>query len=276
MKSTTLPLLACPACHGDLTLSAAPGQSLVVAGSLCCPRCRREYPIVDGIPHFVEPQALTGLHRRFSRLYDWFSYVYAPYSRLMFAFLGGEGRNRRAVLDRLDLPAGGCARVLEVSIGPGVNLPYLIGAPGVGEVFGLDISPGQLRQCQRLCRGRGWPVDLFLGTAEQLPFQDESFDRVFHIGGINFFSDRRAAIEEMIRVARGGTRIVIVDELERGARFFEQTLPGFRRSFKGGRPAVNAPIDLVPAAMEDVCLTSAWHGWFYCLEFRNPAARPAA
>jgi ubiquinone/menaquinone biosynthesis C-methylase UbiE len=186
----------------------------------------------------------------------------------MLAFVGGEDRNRRAVLDRLEFSGRG--RVLEVSIGPGVNLPYLMDAPGAGEVFGLDLSPGQLRQCQRLCRRRGWSVDLFLANAEQLPFRNDSFDFVFHIGGINFFNDKRAAIEAMIRVARPGTKIMIIDEHERAARLYDRTLPGFRRSFGKERATVTAPVDLVPASMEAVSLSSVWGGWFYCLEFRKP------
>ena len=270
MQAGTLPLLRCPVCVGALILSSPPGQAVILTGQLCCPRCRREYPIIDGIPRFVDQQSLTGLNRRFARLYDWFSYVYAPYSRLMFAPLGGEDRNRREVLDRLELPSTG-GRVLEVSIGPGVNLPYLMGAPGRVEVFGLDLSLGQLRQCQRVCRRRGWPVDLLLANAEHLPLSSDSFDCVFHIGGINFFSDKRAAIEAMIRVARPGTKLVIVDEHERAARLYDRTLPGFRGAFRGARPTVTAPVDLVPAGMEAVSLSSVWGGWFYCLEFRKPA-----
>ena len=48
-----------------------------------------------------------------------------------------EEQGRREITDRLE-PNGG--RVLEVSIGPGVNLPYLVGRPDVGEIYGLDIS----------------------------------------------------------------------------------------------------------------------------------------
>jgi SAM-dependent methyltransferase len=145
---------------------------------------------------------------------------------------------RREVLDRLD-PKGG--RVLEVSIGPGVNLPYLIGSPSVGEVYGLDISLGQIRRCRSLCRRRGWSVDLFLGNAEELPFRDESFESVFHIGGINFFSDKKKAIEEMIRVAKPGAKVVIVDESERGARLYVATIPGFRRIFRGESARPKSP-----------------------------------
>ena len=58
----------------------------------------------------------------------------------------------------------------------------------------------------------GAHADLFLGFAEQLPFEGDTFDVVFHTGSINVFEDRRRAIEEMVRVAKPGTRIVISDE----------------------------------------------------------------
>jgi ubiquinone/menaquinone biosynthesis C-methylase UbiE len=106
-----------------------------------------------------------------------------------------------------------------------------------------------------LCRKRDWPVDLFLGNAEELLFKDESFATVFHIGGINFFNDKKKAIEEMTRVAQPGTKIVIVDVKERGARVYAATIPGFRRIFKGEREAVSEPVDLVPAQMTDVRVT---------------------
>ena len=89
-------------------------------------------------------------------------------------------------------------------------------------------------------------MELFLGTAEQLPFREEAFDTVFHVGGINFFNDKQAAVNEMIRTAKIGTRLLIGDENEKGAKFYEGTLPGFSSSFKDGRAAVTAPVGLIP------------------------------
>ncbi|HAD07515.1 MAG TPA: hypothetical protein DCE76_10205 [Anaerolineaceae bacterium] len=265
MQRAILDLLACPVCHGRLESS---GTGDLESGALCCTRCSRSYPVVRGIPHFITPEALTGSNGRFTRLYNWFSWVYAPFSRAALAFLGmNEDQARREILDRLD-PQGG--RVLEVSIGPGVNLPYLIHRADVGEVYGLDISPGQIRRCQAYTQRKGWDVDLFLGNGEQLPFQGEAFHSVFHIGGINFFDDKRAAIEEMIRVAKPGTRILIADETEKGARGYERFLPGFKGSFKDRREVVTAPVDLVPAEMLERRIYEVWKGWMYCLEFRKP------
>ena len=194
-----------------------------------CPVCARTYPVLDGIVHFIEAAELSGQNRRFAHLYDWFSWVYAPSMRASFALIGmTERTGRNQVLDRLT-PRGG--RVLEVSVGSGPNLPYLLDRPDVGEVHGLDISIGQLRRCRALVRRRGWSVPLYLGTAEALPFADNAFDAVLHVGGINFFNDKARAIAEMVRVAKPGAHVVIVDEKERAAKAYERTLPGFKTSF---------------------------------------------
>jgi short-subunit dehydrogenase/ubiquinone/menaquinone biosynthesis C-methylase UbiE/uncharacterized protein YbaR (Trm112 family) len=268
LNAASLDLLACPACHGDLELTGD-----LYTGNLTCLSCQKVYSIIDGIPRFAPYEGLTGFNQRFARLYDWFSYVYRPFSKIALTLLGGsEHKLRREVTDRLE-PHGG--RVLEVSIGPGVNLPYLVGQPGVGGVTGLDISVGQLKQCRAYTIERSWDVDLFQGDAESLPFKDSSFESVFHLGGINFFNDKKKAIEEMIRVARPGAKIVIGDETERGAHGYEQVLPGFKETFKGEREPIIAPVDLIPADMEDVRLdTNVWRGWFYCIEFRKPLAKP--
>lgn len=268
LNAASLEVLACPACHGDLELT-----SDLFSGSLSCLSCQKVYPIIDGIPRFAPYEELTGLNQRFARLYDWFSYVYRPFSKIALFLIGGsEHKMRREITDRLE-PHGG--HVLEVSIGPGVNLPYLVGQPGVGGVCGLDISVGQLKQCRAYTKEKSWDVDLFQGDAEALPFKDNSFEGVLHLGGINFFNDKKKAIEEMIRVARPGSKIVIGDETERGADGYELVLPGFIQSFKGKREAVIAPIDLIPAEMEEIRLdTNVWRGWFYCIEFRKPLIKP--
>ena len=226
------------------------------------------YHIVDGIPHFILHEQLSGFNRRFAGLYNWFSWGYRPFSKIAFAYIGmDEETGRREITDRLD-PHGG--KVLEVSVGPGVNLPYLVNRPDVGEVFGLDISLGQLLNCQRYVAKKGWGVDLFLGNGEQLPFKDEAFDGVFHVGGINFFNNKKSAIDEMIRVAKPGARILIADETEKGAKGYEKFIPGFKSSFHGKRDVIVPPIDLVPKEMFEMRAFDVWKGWMYCIEFRKP------
>ncbi len=267
MNPASLELLACPVCHGDLELSGN-----YSSGSLTCRNCQRVYAVIDGIPRFAPYEQLSGLNQRFARLYDWFSHIYRPFSKAAFALIGGsENRRRREIIDKLE-PHGG--RVLEISIGPGVNLPYLVGQPGVGAVSGLDISVGQLKRCQYYAKQKSWDVDLFQGDAETLPFKDDSFESVFHLGGINFFNDKKKAIDEMIRVAKPGAKIVIGDETERGARAYE-LLPGFKRTVEGEAQPIHPPVDMIPAEMEEIKLdTNLWNGWLYCIEFRKPQPKP--
>jgi ubiquinone/menaquinone biosynthesis C-methylase UbiE/uncharacterized protein YbaR (Trm112 family) len=268
MKRKTLELLACPTCRGELSLHEADDNETIETGALVCAACQRQYPIREGIVHFIEPEDLTGLNGRFARFYDRFTRVYFLFNNVVFFFLGGVRRSRKEeIIDRLELISG---RVLEVSIGPGVNLPYLYETPAKIDVYGLDISLGQLHHCQDFCRKRGLEAELFLGTAEALPFRDDAFEATFHIGGINFFADKQAAIDEMIRVARPGTKIVIADENEKAAKGYDW-LPVFRRLFEEKREAVTTPVDLVPVAMQEIKANSIWKGTGWVVEFRKPA-----
>jgi ubiquinone/menaquinone biosynthesis C-methylase UbiE/uncharacterized protein YbaR (Trm112 family) len=269
MKHSTFDLLVCPRCHGRLDVYCVdPNADPCLTGNLYCKACSTNYSIVDGIPHFIESEELDGFNRKFSKLYDYFSWGYRLFSKVAFAYIGmNEETGRREITDRLE-PHGG--KVLEISVGPGVNLPYLVKRADVGEVFGLDISLGQLMRCQSYIRKNGLNVDLFLGNGEQLPFQNESFDGVFHIGGINFFNNKKAAIDEMIRVAKPGARILIADETEKGAQGYEKFIPGFKNSFGGKREAIVPPMDLVPLEMLETRIVDVWKGWLYCLEFIKP------
>jgi ubiquinone/menaquinone biosynthesis C-methylase UbiE/uncharacterized protein YbaR (Trm112 family) len=263
LRRDNLVVFACPQCCGALTIVSLTGDDCYH-----CPACQKDYPVVDGIPYFIQPQALTGLNKRFAQMYDWFSWAYRAFSKIAFAYIGmSEEQARREITDRLE-PKGG--RVLEVSIGPGVNLPYLVGRLDVDEIYGLDISLGQLNRCREYVAHRGWDVQLQLGNAEQLPYQDNTFDGVFHLGGINFFNDKKKAIKEMIRVAKPGTRILICDENEKGAQAYERFLPSFKRAAGESREAIVPPLDLIPPEMQEVRLFDVWKGWMYCIDFRKP------
>lgn len=272
MKHSTVDLLCCPDCSGDLSFGDAGANAMVNEGHLLCQSCERRYPIRDGVAQFIQPDELEGLNRRFVRFYKRYSRFESFFDKLSFLFFGMERKARMEVLSRLELEGG---RVLEVSIGSGGNLPFLFESPDIGEVYGLDISPEQVDLCRELVDSKGWPVDLFLGMAEALPFRDGSFDTVFHIGGINFFSDKKKAIDEMIRVARPGSKIVICDESEKAARFLASLLR-LSRFNQGRKVDTSVPVHLVPDTMQEIRTEGIWkrHGHYhgYILEFRKPTA----
>jgi len=268
MKQSSLDLLCCPFCYSALSLNNKNENG--GNEELLCSTCDRHYPLRNGIVHFIDPRVLEGPNQKFARYYDRFAPIYTIFSKLAFLPFGGERKARMEILEQLD-PSG--KRILEVSIGNGVNLPYIYDLLKPSDVFGIDISIGMLSQCTKIINNQRWQVDLFLATAEALPFRHETFDNVLHIGGINFFSDKNKSIEEMIRVTRPGGKIVIADEAERFAKQAKRTVGSPPKNH--GNEAVDATIQsLVPDTMHDIRMEGIWkmhgrhHG--YCLAFTKP------
>lgn len=222
----------------------------------------RIYPIRDGIPLFIS--TVTGSNLKYQTLYDRIAPGYDVAERLYHWFTH-KANYRHDIIGELELKPR--ARVLEVSVGTGANLRFL---PPDIDFFGVDISWGMLRKCERNLLKWGRKAHLFQAQAERLPFKAEAFDCVFHVGGINFFTDKLRAIREMIWVAKSGTKIVIIDETERAIRENYQRTPVVRKSFEPGTEKVRCPIDLVPTEMKDVTAREICGGKLYCLTFRKP------
>lgn len=229
------------------------------------PRTGRRFPVNDGIPIFLLDGELSGSNQKYQIMYDHFAPFY-DFSTWVYSTLKKTSTELRLreYLNELEVKEGD--RVLEVSVGTGRNLQFL---PHNAQFFGLDISWGMLKQCQRNIKKWNLEANLFMGMAEHLPFQDEVFDVVFHFGGINFFNDKAAAIQEMIRVAKPGTRFVIGDENETLAHKYEK-LPVTDGFYGNRKNAISAPIDLLPLDVQDIQVKDIAGGDMYCLSFKKP------
>jgi ubiquinone/menaquinone biosynthesis C-methylase UbiE len=225
----------------------------------------RRYPIKDGIADFLADVDVTGPNRKCQAMYDKIARLY-DLPAVVALKLRPEWFKRAYQEWIGDIEVDENSKVLEVSIGTGLNLLHL---PGPARFFGLDISWGMLRQCRRNLRKWGLEADLVHGMAEQLPFADGAFDTVFHSGGINYFNDIGKAIREMIRVAKPGTRILIADENAKHISLYEK-IPMVRKYYVGTEGRAKAPADLVPEEMLDVKVKDVHGGRFYSLTFTKP------
>jgi ubiquinone/menaquinone biosynthesis C-methylase UbiE len=98
-------------------------------------------------------------------------------------------------------------RVLDVGCAKGFLVHDLMEAvPGL-EVYGIDISAYAARHCHPDVVGR-----IHVGSGDELPFPDSSFDCVISINTIHNFSRSGAvrALRELARVAREPSRAYIV------------------------------------------------------------------
>lgn len=205
------------------------------------------------------------MSKKYQKLYDRIAPIYDLSTGAYVYFRSGGEENRRTeYLSELEIKDGD--KVLEVSIGTEANLSYLT---RTARFFGVDISRGMLRQRENKLRRLGLDGPLLLSAAEALPFRDLVFDVVYHVGDIDFFDNKAAAITEMIRVAKHGTEIMIVDETEKIAKAYDRS-PGAARFYKDRYEAIAAPIGFVPIEMLDVHVKEVCGGELYCLTFRKP------
>jgi len=266
MKPHTLKILCHPITHEPLKLVSEPRLDGKLSQVLVGAKSGDKFLIRDDIPVFINEADVSGSNKKFQSFYDatasYYSFVVRTYFRLKS---GSEARARGEYLKELEIENGN--KVLEVSIGTGDNLRFL---PHTASYFGLDISFGMLKQCRKNVRRFGLDVELFQGAAERLPFVDGAFHVVFHVGGINFFTNKVRAMQEMVRVAKPGTKIIVVDETEKVFRKYERA-PFIGKYYRNWADTLVNPIDLVPAGMLDVKVEDIIRGELYCLSFRKPA-----
>src|SRR5262245_44282439 len=108
---------------------------------------------------------------------------------------------------RLALKPG--ERVLDVACGTG-NLTIPAARSGA-KVTGVDIAPNLLEQGRVRAQAEGLAIQFDEGDAEDLPYEDASFDTVITMFGAMFTPRPEVATAELLRVCRPGGRIAMAN-----------------------------------------------------------------
>ncbi len=230
-----------------------------------------KYPIIDGIIRVLDQNDVVGRNKRYQGLYDKIAWWYSPVQRMANAIYRGKQwffrkqyQAQRPFLSELSIKP--TDKVLEVSVGTGDNLEVI---PAGTFFYGIDISLNMLKYCLKAGKRRKVPTVLVHGMAEELPFKDNSFDVVLHVGGINFFTNKAQAIQEMIRVAKPGAKIFISDETEEVAKWGENK-PVAKWFFANRDEVIAPPVDLIPKIMKDINLKLTHENSLYVITFIKP------
>jgi SAM-dependent methyltransferase len=102
-----------------------------------------------------------------------------------------------------------------LDLGSGAGMDSLVAAQMVGpsgSVTGIDMTPEMVAKARGSVAEMGLGnVTIVEGSAEQLPFDDASFDVVISNGVIDLIPDKDAVFSEITRVLRPGGRIQLAD-----------------------------------------------------------------
>jgi 2-polyprenyl-3-methyl-5-hydroxy-6-metoxy-1,4-benzoquinol methylase len=110
-------------------------------------------------------------------------------------------------VDRLALTPG--SRVLDVACGSG-NLAIPAARAGAS-VTGVDIATNLIEQARERAKSEGLAIQFDEGDAEQLPYDDGSFDDVVTMFGAMFAPRPDLAASELVRVCKSGGRIAMAN-----------------------------------------------------------------
>jgi ubiquinone/menaquinone biosynthesis C-methylase UbiE len=218
-----------------------------------------KYPVDGNIICFPGNFSLTGNNKNYQKMYDRFSGFYDLATKGYAWFKNGNEKNRvMQYLSLLNIKNGD--KVIEISIGTGRNIKYL--NPDA-DFFGVDISLGMLKQCQRKMKRLHREITLIQAEAEFLPIKDDSFNVVFSAGGFNFFNDLRKAVLEMLRIAKSGTKILITDETEKLRLKYSKS-----EFYKADQ--IRKPTEYLPDSCKDIEYKEICDGDLYVLTFHKP------
>ena len=225
---------------------------------------------VNGIFCCINDDFISGDNQKYMKMYDWMSFVYDFAEKWIGKLKYGNTIDhlRTELMSKLEWKNN--ISVLYVSIGTGADLRYIprdIDLHTI-DLYGADISIGMLKKCKKQWQKRT-NLTLVQCPAEDLPFADNTFDMVFHIGGINFFNDKARAVQEMIRVAKTGSRLLIADET---ADFVEQQYKKsiFSKSYFEDKTVDLSDIEAcIPSSVEEKQTQLLWDNKFYCITFKK-------
>jgi SAM-dependent methyltransferase len=238
VSAAALEVLRCPRCGGTLVLDA--GDALGCG-------CGAAYPVVGGVPRFVEAGGGESREaRRTRRAFELEWRFFGADTRLY----GGTAAESTALLfseiDRPEVspPWVRGKRVLDAGCGHG---RYVAGLAGLGaEAFGIDLGLGI--EIAKRRRREGNHIVFVQADLFAPPFAPGSFDLVFSKGVVHHTPDPRGAVRRLAPLVRPGG-VFFVWVYPRHAPWFRITQEALRHLTKRLPPSLLLPFCFAAAPL---------------------------
>jgi ubiquinone/menaquinone biosynthesis C-methylase UbiE len=125
---------------------------------------------------------------------------------------GAENAGLRALRERL--LAGASGDVIEIGGGTGLNLSWY--GPDVRSLTITEPEPPMLRRLERRAREHRPSARVLRASAEDLPFEDHTFDVAVSTLVLCGVDDQPRALRELRRVLRPGGRLLFIEHVRSG------------------------------------------------------------
>jgi SAM-dependent methyltransferase len=193
MKRSALRFLVCPDCREQLELHSRLEEGAeVMEGHLRSPGCGREYPILRGVPRFVETEAYAAS----------FGFQWNRFRKVQLDSATGNRQAEKA----LQLTTGWSEAdyrgrlVLDAGVGAG-RFAEVVADKG-GELVGIDLTTAVDAAYANVGRREG--VHLLQADIFAMPFREATFDLAYSIGVLHHTPDVRGAFERLAAMVKPG------------------------------------------------------------------------
>jgi uncharacterized protein YbaR (Trm112 family)/protein-L-isoaspartate O-methyltransferase len=195
MKQRLLEILACPDCKGELSSSVNAPE--IMEGELRCENCNKIYPIINGIPRFVEADGYAN-----SFGYQWNLFRKEQIDSYNGTTLSADrlwtetGWDPDSLKGRWVLDAGcGAGRFMDVA------------ASTEGQIVGIDISSA-IDAAQANLEGRD-NVHFIQASIYELPFREGTFDFCYCIGVIQHTPEPGKSLQSLGRMVKQNGELAV-------------------------------------------------------------------
>jgi 2-polyprenyl-3-methyl-5-hydroxy-6-metoxy-1,4-benzoquinol methylase len=175
------------------------GASGLQAGAtgLTCAACAAEYPVIRGVPRFVDQEFYSGS----------FGFQWNRFSRTQLDSANGTTQSRDTFVEKTGWPLDELrgARILDA--GCGMGRFAAVCADAGADVHAVDLSSAVDAAAVNLA---GRPnVHVYQADIMKLPFAEGSFDRIYSVGVLHHTPDTRAAFMRLVPLLKPGGVISI-------------------------------------------------------------------
>lgn len=198
MKLSLVQWLQCPGCGASLTCRAVSQEGGDIReGQLTCSGCSASYPILNGIPRFVENDAYV----------DNFSFEWNVHRTTQLDSVNGRTDSEDRLRQALGRPLQELNTTLMLDVGCGTGRFAEIALRYGATVVGIDLSLAV--EAAYMNTGRHPNMHIVQADVFKLPLKREIFDVIYSLGVLHHTPDCRKAFDQLPRHLKPGGRLLI-------------------------------------------------------------------